>query len=244
MFADSFCDSGWSNRSHRGLDNLDFIRRASGCSWLPLARAPALYARVASIGRAIAAVGPCTTTRGSNRSATQRFGCTPQSNEIGIRLLMPSQIPRNVDMLNETTVPPPMSDASAFGVDHATGDPNGRGSVLDAIQGSGQVLPPPPLAVTRHPPVSRMMEGNLTLRIQPNYPSIARQARIQGEVLLRAMISREGTIENLQVLSGHPMLVGAAVEAVRQWRYRPYLLNGEPVEVETEVTVKFVLSGG
>ena len=58
------------------------------------------------------------------------------------------------------------------------------------------------------------------------------------------MISREGTIENLQVLSGHPMLVRAAVDAVRQWRYRPYVLNGEPVEVETEVTVNFVLSGG
>jgi protein TonB len=58
------------------------------------------------------------------------------------------------------------------------------------------------------------------------------------------MISREGTIENLQVLSGHPMLVRAAVDAVRQWRYRPYLLNGEPVEVETEVRVNFILSGG
>ena len=58
------------------------------------------------------------------------------------------------------------------------------------------------------------------------------------------MISREGAIENLQVLSGHPMLVRAAVDAVRQWRYRPYVLNGEPVEVETEVTVNFVLSGG
>jgi protein TonB len=63
-------------------------------------------------------------------------------------------------------------------------------------------------------------------------------------VVLRAVISREGTIENLQVVSGHPMLVRAAVDAVRQWRYRPYVLNGEPVDVETEVTVNFVLSGG
>jgi protein TonB len=58
------------------------------------------------------------------------------------------------------------------------------------------------------------------------------------------MISREGAIENLQVLSGHPMLAPAAVDAVRQWRYRPYVLNGEPVEVETQVTVNFVLAGG
>lgn len=62
--------------------------------------------------------------------------------------------------------------------------------------------------------------------------------------MLRAVISREGTIENLQVVSGHPLLVRAAIEAVRQRRYRPYVLNGEPVEVETQVTVNFVLSGG
>ncbi len=89
-----------------------------------------------------------------------------------------------------------------------------------------------------------MIEGNLIVRVQPDYPAQARQIRIQGKVVLRAVISREGTIENLQVVSGHPMLVRAAVEAVRQWRYRPYSLNGEPVEVETEVTVNFVLSGG
>ena len=88
------------------------------------------------------------------------------------------------------------------------------------------------------------MEGNLIFRVQPDYPSLARQVRVQGQVVLRAVISREGTIENLQVLSGHPMLVRAAVDAVRQWKYRPYLLNGEPVEVETEVKVNFILSGG
>ena len=89
-----------------------------------------------------------------------------------------------------------------------------------------------------------MMEGNLVHRVQPDYPSLARQVRVQGQVVLRAMISREGAIEKLQVLSGHPMLMQAAVDAVRQWRYRPYVLNGEPVEVETQVTVNFVLSGG
>jgi protein TonB len=89
-----------------------------------------------------------------------------------------------------------------------------------------------------------MMEGNLIYRAQPIYPPLARAARIQGTVLLRAIISRTGTIENLQMISGHPMLVGAAMDAVRQWRYRPYILNGDPVEVETQVTVKFSLSGG
>jgi protein TonB len=86
------------------------------------------------------------------------------------------------------------------------------------------------------------MEGNLIERVQPQYPSLARQARIQGTVLLSAVISRDGKIENLQVLSGHPMLVQAAMDAVRQWRYRPYYLNNEPVEVETQVTVNFTLA--
>jgi len=71
---------------------------------------------------------------------------------------------------------------------------------------------------------------------------LAKAARIQGEVVLAAIISKAGTIEELQALSGHPMLVAAAVEAVRQWRYRPYLLNGEPVEVETRITVNFTLT--
>jgi protein TonB len=89
-----------------------------------------------------------------------------------------------------------------------------------------------------------MMEGNLIYRVQPEYPALARQVRIQGLVVLRAIINRDGAIENLQALSGHPLLVPAALNAVRQWRYRPYVLNGEPVEVETEVKVNFILSGG
>ena len=72
---------------------------------------------------------------------------------------------------------------------------------------------------------------------------MARAARIQGLGQLRAIISKTGTIERLVVESGHPMLVKAAVDAVRQWRYRPYLLNEEPIEIETEITVNFVLSG-
>ena len=68
-------------------------------------------------------------------------------------------------------------------------------------------------------------------------------ARIQGQVLLQAVISKEGVIENLRVVSGHPMLATAAIEAVRQWRYRPYVLNNEPVEVETQITVNFGLGG-
>ena len=87
------------------------------------------------------------------------------------------------------------------------------------------------------------MEGSLIHPVQPEYPPLAKQARVEGTVVLRAVIDREGKIENLQVLSGHPMLVAAALKAVQQWRYRPYRLNEQPIEVETLITVHFTLSG-
>jgi protein TonB len=86
--------------------------------------------------------------------------------------------------------------------------------------------------------------GLLVRKVNPNYPPLARQARIQGQVLLQAEISKDGSIQNLRLISGHPMLAPAAIEAVKQWKYKPYLLNGEPVEVETQVQVNFTLSGG
>jgi protein TonB len=88
-----------------------------------------------------------------------------------------------------------------------------------------------------------MREGDLIRKVLPTYPPLARGVRIQGQVVLQAVISKQGTIENLRLLSGHPMLVSAAIEAVRQWRYRPYILNNEPVEVETQITVNFSLTG-
>ncbi len=78
-------------------------------------------------------------------------------------------------------------------------------------------------------------------RIEPTYPPVARAAHIQGVVVLTAIIDKEGNIQNLQVMSGHPMLVPAAIEAVKQWRYKPFLLNGQPLKVETAVTVTFAL---
>jgi periplasmic protein TonB len=87
-----------------------------------------------------------------------------------------------------------------------------------------------------------MLEGNLIRRVQPIYPPLARIGRVQGPVVLAAIISKAGTIENLHALSGHPLLVPAAVDAVSQWRYRPYILNSEPIEVETQITVNFSLA--
>ncbi len=77
----------------------------------------------------------------------------------------------------------------------------------------------------------------------PTYPALARQARIQGTVVLDANISRDGTVETLQVISGHPLLVQAALDAVKQWRYKSYVLNGKPVAVNTQIIVAFALGG-
>jgi TonB family protein len=84
--------------------------------------------------------------------------------------------------------------------------------------------------------------GLLQSKVDPVYPPLARQARIQGQVILQVIISKTGDVENVQLVSGHPMLAPAAIEAVKQWKYRPYLLNGEPVIVETQVQVNFALS--
>lgn len=84
-----------------------------------------------------------------------------------------------------------------------------------------------------------VMAGLLVTKVQPVYPPLARNARIQGTVVLQAMIGKDGSVQNLRVISGHPMLAPAAVDAVKQWRYKPYYLNGEPVEVESVITVNF-----
>ena len=164
---------------------------------------------------------------------------------IGTRVMMPTRIPSEMANVNENEAPPPLEVPGEPGVPGSTGFSGARNFVaggLGPATTSMPILAPPPAA--RPPRISHMMEGNLIHRVQPEYPQLARQARIQGPVILRAIINRDGRIENLQVLSGHPMLVQAAIDAVRQWRYRPYLLNDQAVEVETQITVNFTLSGG
>jgi periplasmic protein TonB len=85
-------------------------------------------------------------------------------------------------------------------------------------------------------------QGLLIKRVEPQYPDDAKQARIQGMVVLQALIDKNGDVEKLTLVSGHPTLAPAAIEAVKQWKYKPYLLNGEPVAMETQVLVSFRLS--
>ena len=89
---------------------------------------------------------------------------------------------------------------------------------------------------------SSVIQGLLLQKVAPVYPPLARQARIQGSVILKVVINQSGDVESAQLISGHPLLAPAAIEAVKQWAYKPYLLNGEPVEVETRVTVNFTLA--
>jgi protein TonB len=92
--------------------------------------------------------------------------------------------------------------------------------------------------------ISHLSEGAIIRRVLPTYPPLAKLARIEGAVVLEAVISRSGRVENLRVISGRPILAGAATDAVSQWQFRPYILNGAPVEVLTQITVEFKLNRG
>jgi protein TonB len=108
--------------------------------------------------------------------------------------------------------------------------------------------PPPPPALGKPKPPLRIRQGGVVVAAKaisqpaPDYPPLARMARIQGTVRLEAVISAEGRIQSLKVLAGHPLLVNAALAAVARWRYQPTLLNGEPVEVVTQIDVNFCLT--
>lgn len=114
------------------------------------------------------------------------------------------------------------------------------------IEKPAPVKPPPP--AKKPVPAAPITVGTgvqaakLFFGPKPAYPQLARAARVQGVVKLRAIIAQDGVIRNLQVMSGPPLLVNAAMQAVQQWRYRPTLLNGEPVEVITEIDVNFSLN--
>jgi protein TonB len=122
---------------------------------------------------------------------------------------------------HEVSSGPPTLDRSLF--------PAGR-PVTPTIQTSSP----------KHWRISGGVEEGLQIRnVKPIYPAIALAAGIEGEVVLQAEIGKDGRIENLRAVSGNPLLIRAALDAVQQWRYRPYLLNGGPVEVETQITVRF-----
>ena len=243
MFADSLLETSWDQRSRR--------------SWITFT----------SFGLQSVVIGlllliPLLTTVGLPSSRILQpptsFGAPPppvrpierqhrtsvvQSNLAHNVPIAPQSIPRHIAIINEVSPPPQVSYSTgpgvigSIGADGTGGVPNGWGDAKPAVP------PPPPAPTIRTFRTSSILEGNLIRRVQPVYPPLARSVRVQGAVVLAALIGKEGTIENLRLVSGHPMLVPAAIAAVSQWRYRPYILNGEAIEVETQITVNFILSG-
>jgi protein TonB len=163
------------------------------------------------------------------------------SNMQGTILLPPNRIPDHIAEIHESA-PPPVGPYVA----NSSGSSAPPSPFMSTLLASN-MRPFAPPAVITHPKsvvLSKgVTEGLLIQKITPVYPKLAIVARQQGTVLLHAVIGRDGTIKNLQVISGPPMLVQAALDAVERWRYRPYLLNNEPVEVETQITVNFTLGG-
>jgi protein TonB len=168
-----------------------------------------------------------------------------QSDIINGELRTPTKIPKKIlENLKEDEAPPQMAATGVVG-GVPGGVPGGSmGGVIGSVLSSTPVAVPKIATPQRVRVSSGVSTGLLIRKVPPTYPPLARQARIQGVVVLQAQISKEGNIQNLQLISGHPMLAPAAIEAVKQWKYKPYLLNGEPVEVDTQVQVNFTLAGG
>ena len=163
-------------------------------------------------------------------------------------LTAPESIPEKIAYVDEPISPPSAGMLPSLGG-------GGLGSLLRDLINSGTetaapavpVPPPPPPPLPLVVKTERIRQGgivqaaNLIHQVNPVYPPPARQARVHGVVVLEAVISTEGSIESLRVVTGHPLLNQAALDAVKQWRYRPTMLNGDPVEVITTVTVTFNL---
>jgi len=155
------------------------------------------------------------------------------------KLVQPRAIPKEVAVFKEAELPPDIITNSGQ-----------QGGVFGGIPGgnmiaSGPAVPPPPKPTA---PARIKQGGNVTAasiitQTKPVYPALARQARIQGNVVLHAIIDKDGKVAQLEVISGHPLLVQSALDAVKQWRYKPTLLNGDPVEVDTTITVTFTMGG-
>jgi len=166
----------------------------------------------------------------------------------GGQLRTPTRIPQKVQMIKEEDAPLPVAGGGGVVGGVPGGIPGGQlGGVIGGIVSSSAnvaVVPKFQPVVPQRVRISQgVTAGMLIHKTQPSYPILARSARIQGTVILKAIIDKDGNIQDLQLVSGHPLLVPAAIAAVKEWHYKPFLLNGIPTEVETTVDVNFILSG-
>ena len=241
MFADSLLETSWDQRSRRGWVTFTSFGLQSGVIGLllliPLLTTVGLpSSRILQPPASFVAPPPRPIER-LHRTAAQL------SNLADNVLIAPPSFPPRVADINEAVAPPQLNYNTGPGV-YGGIDLGRRGSVPDGLGSASPPVPPPPAPAPNVPTfrTSSMLEGSLIRRVQPAYPPIARTAHVQGAVVLAALIGKDGTIANLHLLSGHPMLSQAAIAAVSQWRYRPYILNGEAIEVETQITVNFILA--
>ena len=238
MFADSFCSPSSLDRSRRGWSTLaSFALQAAGLSIL--LALPILYTEglpQVRLRDLLLTPPPASAATPSTPHPTTPRVVT--SNLVNGRPMAPRRIPLATvnapDSEPAPAVPIGGFETGVFQGAHA--------AELGRLTNSfSRATRPAMLAAAPIRPISRWMEGNLIRKVQPIYPPLARSTGVQGSVLLQAVISRDGKIEHVQVVSGHPLLTKAAVDAVAQWLYRPYYLNDQAVEVETQVTVNFVL---
>jgi protein TonB len=153
------------------------------------------------------------------------------------KLVQPRAIPKEVSVFKEAELPPDVSTNTTNQTGVFGGIP-GQG----LMAGSGPVPPPPKPAVpARIKQGGEVTAASIITQTRPAYPPLARQARIQGTVVLHAIIDKQGKVAQLEVVSGHPLLVQSALDAVKQWRYKPTQLNGDPVEVDTTIQVTFTM---
>jgi len=245
MFADAMLETSWAQRSRRSLTTLTSFGLEAVVICLLL-----LLPLWRTVGLPSAGVVSTPVTMG--RRAPEPVAARPRSapaaevpsNFDRGRLMQPSRVPNVIRTGRDESGPQPPggSEVGLVGADVSSGATDGL--PISLFNGTRPVLPTQqPPTITRAFRTSSILEGSLIRRVTPTYPPLARTARVQGPVVLFAIISKAGTIDKLRAIFGHPMLVPAALAAVSQWRYRPYILNHEPIEVETQITVNFLLSG-
>jgi len=244
MFADSLLETSWAQRTQRSWTTLTSFGLQTVIIGL-LLLIPLLTTVGAPSGRTTVST-PITMGRRDPGPATQPH--TARGGHVSLvpipaRLLVPGRMPTRIYRGPDVSETPSGPESGPIGF---LGPSTGPAPALPLpLIGTHPVLPSaPPTAGGRTFKTSKILEGSLIRKVEPQYPSLARTARIQGAVVLSAVISKAGTIDELRLVSGHPMLAHAAIEAVSQWRYRPYVLNGELIEVETQITVNFTLGGG
>jgi len=244
LFADSLLETSWAHRGRRSWTTLTSFGLQAVVIGLLL-----LIPLLTTVGLPLNPLITTPVSWGAPPPAAppihrEHTTLINQSNLSDNRLIEPPSIPPRVRMLDETEPPPQVSYNNGIGVAGSTGNegsPDGIfGSINKALPHVSPAVAPPP-TIKREFRTSSMLEGSLIRKVQPVYPPLARSARVQGSVVLTAVISQTGTMKNVTAVSGHPMLVPAAVQAVSQWRYRPYILNGAAIEVETQITVNFIL---